>query len=60
MMEDERGITTFGWLDGNPVHFLTTADGSGTAYAHRERKMVTAHTAIKKNNAIMMEYFARS
>jgi hypothetical protein len=28
MMEHEKGISAFRWLDGNPVHFLTTADGT--------------------------------
>jgi hypothetical protein len=32
MMEFDKGITAFEWLDGNPVYFLTTADGSDTTY----------------------------
>eukprot|EP00957_Ditylum_brightwellii_P204703 15340463-Ditylum_brightwellii.AAC.1 len=26
------GIATYGWLDGNPVHLMTTADGSGVTH----------------------------
>jgi Transposase IS4 len=54
MMEHEKGITAYGWLDGNPVHFLTTADGNTMSQVSRrigkERKWVAAPTAIKKYN----------
>jgi hypothetical protein len=45
MMEHEKGISAFGWLDGNPVHFLTMADGtdmtSVSRRVGRERKRVS-------------------
>lgn len=54
MMDHGKGITAYGWLDGNPVHFLTTADGNSMATVYRrigrEKKNVPAPIAVKKYN----------
>jgi hypothetical protein len=54
MVERSKGMTAFSWLDGNPVHFLTTADGTATTQVPRrvgrQRTNVTAPIAIKKYN----------
>ena len=38
------GLSCYGWLDGNPVHLMTTADGTGTSSVFRqigkEKKLV--------------------
>jgi len=54
MVERKKRIAAFGWLDGNPVHFITTADGSGmttvTRRVGRERKTVEAPIGIREYN----------
>eukprot|EP00957_Ditylum_brightwellii_P100053 7625051-Ditylum_brightwellii.AAC.1 len=29
----QYGIATYGWINGNPVHLMTTADGTGVTHA---------------------------
>ena len=57
MIEKRKRIAAFGWLDGNPVHFITTADGNGvttvTRRVGRERKSIEAPIGIRKYNAGM-------
>lgn len=57
MVEKRKRIAAFGWLDGNPVHFLTTADGNAvstvTRRVGRERKTIEAPVSIKNYNAYM-------
>lgn len=54
MIERRKGIAAFGWLDGNPVHFLTTADGNGDTEVKRrvgrERMSVRAPIGILQYN----------
>jgi len=54
MIERKKRIAAFGWLDGNPVHFLTTADGSGmtkvTRRVGRDHQSVEAPIGIKQYN----------
>ena len=53
-MVEKKNIAAFGWLDGNPVHFITTADGSGmttvTRRIGRERKTIEAPIGIRQYN----------
>ena len=57
MIEKTKQMAAFGWLDGNPVHFLTTADGNGvtTVVRHvgRDRRSIEAPIGIRKYNARM-------
>jgi hypothetical protein len=54
MVDVKHGITCYGWVDGNPVHFLTTADGSEVVTVQRrvnsERRQVSAPVGIKRYN----------
>jgi hypothetical protein len=55
MVSDEKyGIACYGWIDGNPVHFLTTADGTSTnevtRRVGRQEKKVAAPICIKRYN----------
>ena len=54
MVDIKHGITCYGWVDGNPVHFLTTADGSEVVTVLRrvnsERRQVSAPVGIKRYN----------
>jgi hypothetical protein len=54
MVDVKHGISCYGWVDGNPVHFLTTADGSEVVTVQRrvnsERRQVTAPIGIKRYN----------
>ena len=51
---NEEGLVAMGWVDGNPVHFLTTADGTEELSTKRrvggEKQSVKAPVAIKKYN----------
>ena len=53
-MEKDTGLVAFGWLDGNPVHFLTTADGTDRSSVLRRvkdrRNQIKAPSAIPKYN----------
>ena len=57
MIDKRKGMAAFGWLDGNPVHFITTADGSGVSEVRRrvgrERRPVKAPMAILQYNKNM-------
>lgn len=50
----EFGIVEFGWLDGNPVHMLTTADGTAVSSVYRQigrkRVPVKAPVAVPRYN----------
>ena len=54
MMDFKNQIVAYGWVDGNPVHFLTSADGTGTSSVTRrvgrESVRVRAPACIKKYN----------
>jgi hypothetical protein len=55
MVSDAKyGITCYGWIDGNPVTFLTSADGSVTNEVTRRigriEKKVNAPLCIKRYN----------
>jgi len=55
MVSDEKhGIACYGWVDGNPVHFLTSADGTVTNEVSRRigrcDKKVKAPICIKRYN----------
>jgi len=53
-----HGMVAFGWVDGNPVHFLTTADGTESSTVRRrvqsQIKTVRAPVSIKRYNHGMM------
>eukprot|EP00957_Ditylum_brightwellii_P011062 838678-Ditylum_brightwellii.AAC.1 len=55
----EYGIATYAWLDGNPVHFMTTADGTGVTHVShqvaREKLQINAPTVIPKYNNAMQD-----
>ena len=50
----ENGMVAMGWVDGNPVHFLTTADGTESSVVRRrvqsEVQVLHAPIAIKHYN----------
>lgn len=55
MVSDAQyGISCYGWVDGNPVHFLTTADGTVlnevTRTVGRVKKKVSAPICVKRYN----------
>ena len=51
---EKEGLVAIGWVDGNPVHFLTSADGTDESSTVRrvggEKKNVKAPTSIKRYN----------
>ena len=53
-VEENVGMTAFGWIDGNPVHMLTTADGTSMSKVTRRvksvKKTIDAPSAIVKYN----------
>ena len=55
--EKQYQMAAFGWLDGNPVHLLSTADGTITSDVVRrigkESKRVLAPDAVKNYNSNM-------
>ena len=60
MVSDEKhDIACYGWLDGNPVHFLTSADGTVTNEVSRRigrcNKKVEDLICIKRYNHGMQE-----
>eukprot|EP00957_Ditylum_brightwellii_P110914 8459693-Ditylum_brightwellii.AAC.1 len=44
-------IVAYGWLDGNPVHLMSTADGAGLTYVKKQilssKQLANAPKAIK-------------
>jgi hypothetical protein len=54
MIDKDHRIAAYGWVDGNPVHFLTTADGTSTSTVQRrvgrDRLSVKAPIGIKNYN----------
>jgi hypothetical protein len=54
MVDIHHGIAAMGWTDGNPVHFLTTADGVKVAEVKRrvgrDRLSIRAPNGVKKYN----------
>ena len=57
VVNNEYGLTAIGWVDGNTVYFLTSADGTGVDAVKRrvksEKKIVKAPEATKKFNKRM-------
>ena len=57
MVDSTNHLAAYGWVDGNPVHFLTSADGTGSTNVKRRvgRKVsrVKAPIAIKRYNENM-------
>ena len=57
MVDSKNHLAAFGWVDGNPVHFLTSADGTATTFVKRrigrETKAVKAPIAIRRYNQNM-------
>ena len=53
----QHGIVAYGWLDGNPVHLMSTADGTGQTYVkrqvHSSKQLVNAPIGIKRYNNAM-------
>ena len=54
LVDAMNGLAAFGWVDGNPVHFLTSEDGTKTSNVTcrvgRDNGQVRAPTAIKRYN----------
>ena len=54
MVDIRNEIAAYGWVDGNPVHFLTTADGTATSTVSRrigrQIKKVRAPVGIRRYN----------
>ena len=54
MVDIRNGIAAYGWVDGNPVHFITSADGTATSTVSRrigrQIKKVRAPVAIRRYN----------
>ena len=54
MIDTRNELAAYGWVDGNPVHFLTSADGTATSTVNRrigrETKKVRAPIAIRRYN----------
>jgi hypothetical protein len=55
MVSDEKhGIACHGWIDGDPVHFLTSADGTPTNEVTRRigrrDKKVNVPNCMKRHN----------
>ena len=57
VLDIDHGIACYGWIDGNPVHFLTSADGTVTNEVSRRvgrcDKKVNAPICIKQYNEDM-------
>ena len=57
MVDAKNHIAAYGWIDGNPVHFLTTADGTTTTEVKRrigkKVERIKAPIAIKRYNQNM-------
>ena len=34
-VNEDNQLVAMGWVDGNPVNFLMTADGTATKHVHR-------------------------
>ena len=54
MVDTHHGIAAMGWTDGNPVHFLTTADGVKVSEVKRrvgrDKLTIRAPDGVKKYN----------
>ena len=54
MVDTHHGIAAMGWTDGNPVHFLTTADGVKVSevkrHVGRDKLTIRAPDGVKKYN----------
>ena len=52
MVDATNGLAAFGWVDENPVHFLTSADGTKTSNVTRrfgrDNHQVQAPTVTKR------------
>ena len=46
-----KGLVAMGWVDGNPVHFLTTADGTNEASV--ERRVNSQKQTIKARKTVV-------
>ncbi len=50
-------MRAYGWLDGNPVHLLSTADGTGTSSVQRQigrtKQQIPAPKALPQYNMAM-------
>ena len=57
MVDTKNHLAAYGWVDGNPVHFLTSADGTGSTEVKRRVgrtiARVKAPNAIKQYNQYM-------
>ena len=53
----EHNMCAYGWLDGNPVHLLSTADGTGTSSVLRQigrtKQQIPAPKALPRYNMSM-------
>jgi len=53
----EHNMCAYGWLDGNPVHLLSTADGTGTSKVLRQigrtKQQIPAPKALPRYNMSM-------
>eukprot|EP00957_Ditylum_brightwellii_P084833 6450214-Ditylum_brightwellii.AAC.1 len=53
----QHEIVPYGWLDGNPVHLMSTTDGTGLTYVKQQvqsfKKLVNAPIGIKWHNNAM-------
>eukprot|EP00957_Ditylum_brightwellii_P084161 6398231-Ditylum_brightwellii.AAC.1 len=53
----KEGIQLIGWLDGNPVHMKSSADGTGTTVVNRQvggtKIVVRAPKVVKSYNWAM-------
>ena len=54
MVDHHNQLAAYGWVDGNPVHFLTSADGTATSTVNRrigrQVQKVRAPIAIRRYN----------
>jgi hypothetical protein len=57
MVDVRNHLAAYGWVDGNPVHFLTSADGTATTMVNRrigkQTQKVRAPIGIRRYNANM-------
>ena len=57
MVDISNGLVAHGWVDGSPVHLMSSADGCNVDLVQRqvgrEKKTVSAPVAVKKCNKFM-------
>ena len=57
VVDVRNNLVAYGWVDGNPVHFLTSADGSNTSEVTRrigkKKEKIKAPIGIKNYNKYM-------